>query len=230
MATPDLTGKRVLLLGAETELGAEIARALAEAGASLALIAASNDPQTAFAVQRLARRLGVPISQAIDAENEMAVRVMVRQVSKDLGGLNAIIWVRPPLATPTPSGEMGDPKVRAAFLREMERLLLEQGETSGAVLGFVLKYGGRELDRGGGGPLVVVAEHAGVALFGPAHFPPPKWWLEEVSYSGKSVDRVVGDVLRSVRSRGLWWKFAKRTPKPLLPLYRFLAKLFAQPR
>jgi NAD(P)-dependent dehydrogenase (short-subunit alcohol dehydrogenase family) len=93
--TPDLTGKRVLLLGAETDLGAEIARALADAGASLALIAASNDPQTAFAVQRLARKLGAPVSQAIDATNEMAVRVMVRQVSKELGGLDSVVFCGP---------------------------------------------------------------------------------------------------------------------------------------
>ena len=92
MTTPTLAGKRVLLLGAETELGSEIARALAEAGVSLALVAVSNDPQTAFAVQRLARKLGAPVSQAIDATNEMAVRVMVRQVSKELGGLDGVVF------------------------------------------------------------------------------------------------------------------------------------------
>lgn len=95
MTTPDPTGKRVLLLGAETDLGAEIARALAEVGAALALVAASNDPQTAFAVQRLARKLGAPVSQAIDATNEMAVRVMVRQVSKELGGLDGVVFCGP---------------------------------------------------------------------------------------------------------------------------------------
>lgn len=93
--TPDLSGKRVLLVGAETDLGAEIARALAEAGAALALIAASNDPQAAFAVQRLARKLNAPVSQAIDATNEMAVRVMVRQVSRDLRGLDAVVFCGP---------------------------------------------------------------------------------------------------------------------------------------
>jgi hypothetical protein len=94
VTTSDLSSKRLLLIGVETELGAEIARALAEAGASLALIAASNDPQTAFAVQRLARKLGAPVSQAIDATNEMAVRVMVRQVSKELRGLHAVVFSR----------------------------------------------------------------------------------------------------------------------------------------
>jgi NAD(P)-dependent dehydrogenase (short-subunit alcohol dehydrogenase family) len=92
MTKPVLPGKRILLLGAETEFGAEIASVLAEAGASLALIAASKDPQTAFAVQRLARKLGAPVSQAIDATNEMAVRVMVRRVSKELGGLDGVVF------------------------------------------------------------------------------------------------------------------------------------------
>ena len=95
MPTPDLAGKRVLLLGAETERGAEFARALGEAGALLALIAASNDPQTAFSVQRLARKLDAPVSQAIDATNEMAMRVMVRQVSKQLRGLDAVVLCGP---------------------------------------------------------------------------------------------------------------------------------------
>ena len=95
MINPYLSGKRVLLLGAGTHLGGEIARGLAEAGASLALIATSSDPQTAFAVQRLARKLGASVSQAIDATNEMAVRVMVRQVSKELRGLDAVIFCGP---------------------------------------------------------------------------------------------------------------------------------------
>ncbi len=86
-----LGGKRVLLMGAETELGGALAAALAEAGASLALVAATSDAQAAFAVQRLARRLSA-VAQAIDASNEMAVRVMVRQVAKQLGGLDAVVF------------------------------------------------------------------------------------------------------------------------------------------
>ncbi|MEX1195426.1 MAG: SDR family oxidoreductase [Dehalococcoidia bacterium] len=86
-----LTGKRVLLLGAETEVGRACAEALIEAGATLALVAANGDAETAFAVKRLAKRLGAPVSQAIYATNEAAVRVMVRQVSKALGGLDAVV-------------------------------------------------------------------------------------------------------------------------------------------
>lgn len=44
-------------------------------------------------MKRLARNLGAATSQAIDATNEAAVRVMMRQVSKDMGGLDAIVDV-----------------------------------------------------------------------------------------------------------------------------------------
>ena len=89
----DLSSKRVLLLGADTDIGGSVATALAGTGARLALVGATNNSEAAFAVQRLARKLGAETSQAIDATNEMAVRVMVRQVSKALGGLDAVIFV-----------------------------------------------------------------------------------------------------------------------------------------
>jgi NAD(P)-dependent dehydrogenase (short-subunit alcohol dehydrogenase family) len=96
MTAPDLTGKHVLILGAETEIGRAVTTAVAEAGASVAAVAATSDAEAAFAVQRLARRLSSPerkiIAQAIDATNEAAVRVMVRQVSKELGGLDAVAF------------------------------------------------------------------------------------------------------------------------------------------
>ncbi|MDO8616736.1 MAG: SDR family oxidoreductase [Dehalococcoidia bacterium] len=88
---PDLASKRVLLLGAETGVGRAIAEALVAGGARLALVATGADAETAFAVQRLGRRLNAP-AQAIDGGNEMAVRVMVRQVSKQLGGIDAAVF------------------------------------------------------------------------------------------------------------------------------------------
>ena len=90
-----LKSKRVLILGAETEIGRAVAIAVAQAGASVAAVAATGEAEAAFAVQRLARRLSAErkvIAQAIDATNEAAVRVMVRQVSKELGGLDAAIF------------------------------------------------------------------------------------------------------------------------------------------
>ncbi len=89
---------RVLVLGAETDLGRLIATRLAERGARVAVVAAAPDSETAFAVQRLAARLGGP-GQAIDAANEMAVRVMVRQVAKALGGLDAVVFCAGPGTT-----------------------------------------------------------------------------------------------------------------------------------
>jgi enoyl-[acyl-carrier-protein] reductase (NADH) len=82
---------RALVLGAETPAGRALAAALAAAGARIALVAAGADAGAAFEVQRLARRLGA-LSQAIDATNEMAVRVMTRQVAKALGGLDALFF------------------------------------------------------------------------------------------------------------------------------------------
>ena len=82
---------RALVLGAETPAGRALAAALAAASARIALVAAGADTATAFEVQRLSRRLGT-LSQAIDATNEMAVRVMTRQVAKALGGLDALFF------------------------------------------------------------------------------------------------------------------------------------------
>jgi len=89
---------RVLVLGAETDLGRLIATRLAERGARVAAVATVAESQAAFAVQRLARRLGGP-GQAIDGGNEMAVRVMVRQVAKELGGLDAVVCCAGPGTT-----------------------------------------------------------------------------------------------------------------------------------
>jgi NAD(P)-dependent dehydrogenase (short-subunit alcohol dehydrogenase family) len=86
-----VTTHRVLLIGAETELGRACAQALAHAGMTLAFVAATTDGETAFAVKRLAGKLGAATSQAIDASNEAAVRVMMRQSAKALGGLDAVV-------------------------------------------------------------------------------------------------------------------------------------------
>jgi NAD(P)-dependent dehydrogenase (short-subunit alcohol dehydrogenase family) len=110
-----MTSKRALLLGAETELGAEAARALASAGHTLAVVASVSGAEAAFAVQRLARKTGAATSQAIDATNEMAVRVMVRQVAKQLGGLDLAVSC------------VHDPDATALFRRFAERELARAG-------------------------------------------------------------------------------------------------------
>lgn len=85
-----MTAKRILVVGAETEVGRAAAEALAGADARLALVSATTDADAAFAVQRLARKLGAS-SQAIDGTNEAAVRVMMRQVAKEMDGIDAVV-------------------------------------------------------------------------------------------------------------------------------------------
>lgn len=165
---PDLTGKRVLVLGAETELGRALASALSEAGALVAVVAATSDAEAAFAVQRLSRRLaarGWPSpAQAIDATNEMALRVMVRQVAKELGGLDTVVF----------SADLG-PQTHSS-------------------LELALRFGGRELARGGGRRFLLIGVRPNnVELQLPAGVE-----VRAVGREGKGVQEVVNEALRGV--------------------------------
>jgi NAD(P)-dependent dehydrogenase (short-subunit alcohol dehydrogenase family) len=122
-------GRRVVVLGAETEVGRALAQALADAGARLFLVAARSEAEAAFAVQRLARRLGrlgqgAVLAQAIDASNDMAVRVMVRQAAKALGGLDALFFCA------------------------------DLGPLTPVALALAWRHGGRQMERAGGGVIV----------------------------------------------------------------------------
>ena len=186
-----LNGKRVLVLGAETEIGRAVVTAVAEAGASVAAVAATSEAEAAFAVQRLARRLSSDerkvIAQAIDATNEAAMRVMVRQVSKELGGLDAVALVT----------------TEAARQREFSMDLARQ-------------YGGRELSRSGGGKLVIVwsmpATKPGEPVSGPAfkmELRPPdvrpdewtrgqNWTATFLQYAETMLSRAAADVVAAI--------------------------------
>jgi len=188
--SPRLAGQRVLILGAETEIGRAVTTAVAEVGASVAAVAAASDAEAAFAVQRLARGLSAErkvIAQAIDATNEAAVRVMVRQVSKELGGLDAVVLVT----------------TEAARQREFSMDLARQ-------------YGGRELSRGGGGKLVIVwsmpATKPGEPVSGPAfkmELRPPdvrpdewtrgqNWTATFLQYAETMLSRAAADVVAAI--------------------------------
>ena len=188
--SPRLAGKRVLILGAETEIGRAVTTAVAEVGASVAAVAAASDAEAAFAVQRLARGLSAErkvIAQAIDATNEAAVRVMVRQVSKELGGLDAVVLVT----------------TEAARQREFSMDLARQ-------------YGGRELSRSGGGKLVIVwsmpATKPGEPVSGPAfkmELRPPdvrpdewtrgqNWTATFLQYAETMLSRAAADVVAAI--------------------------------
>jgi len=91
----DLSGKRALVVGAASSVGRAIALALGEAGADVTVTSATPAASEALAVKRLARQIAVTgprrEPQALDASLGTAVQVMVRQVVKDMGGLDVLV-------------------------------------------------------------------------------------------------------------------------------------------
>ena len=175
----DLTGKRVLILGAETEIGRAVTTAAAEAGASVAAVAATSDAGAGFAVQRLARQLSSGerkvIAQAIDATNEAAVRVMVRQVSKKLGGLDGVV----------DSTRVGDPGPVAPPGSSRPHQL-------------ILRFGAKELFRGGGGRFVVVKSAAWNKVTVEVVQDTPTLRIHLVSFDQNPPDVVAQEVLQAI--------------------------------
>lgn len=91
----DLSGKRALVVGAGGGAGRAIALALAEAGADLALCTSTNDGNEMMSVRktaRAARELGRnAIDTATDVSTGQGAQVMVRQVAKQLGGIDILV-------------------------------------------------------------------------------------------------------------------------------------------
>jgi NAD(P)-dependent dehydrogenase (short-subunit alcohol dehydrogenase family) len=91
----DLSGKRALVVGAASSVGRAIALALSEAGADVAVTSASTRASEVRAVKRLAQQIAITgprrEPQALDASLGTAVQVMVRQVVKDIGGIDILV-------------------------------------------------------------------------------------------------------------------------------------------
>ena len=91
----DLSGKRALVVGAASSVGRAIALALSEAGADVTVTTATPKASEVLAVKRLARQIAVTglrrEPQILDASLGAAVQVMVRQVVKDMGGLDILV-------------------------------------------------------------------------------------------------------------------------------------------
>jgi NAD(P)-dependent dehydrogenase (short-subunit alcohol dehydrogenase family) len=91
----DLTGKRALVVGAAAGAGRAMALALAEAGADLALASATMDGDEVMALRKVAREVRelrrTAIEQAVDSSSGQGVQVMVRQVAKELGGIDVLV-------------------------------------------------------------------------------------------------------------------------------------------
>jgi NAD(P)-dependent dehydrogenase (short-subunit alcohol dehydrogenase family) len=91
----DLSGKRALVMGAASSVGHAIALAFSEVGADVTVTTATPDASEALAIKRLAREIATMgprrEPQALDASLGTAVQVMVRQVVKDVGGLDILV-------------------------------------------------------------------------------------------------------------------------------------------
>ena len=91
----DLSGKRALVVGAATGVGRAIALALAEAGADLALASVTTEGDEVMALRKTVRQVRemgrTALEQAIDASSGQGTQVMVRQVAKELGGIDVLV-------------------------------------------------------------------------------------------------------------------------------------------
>ncbi|MDP9237104.1 MAG: SDR family oxidoreductase [Chloroflexota bacterium] len=91
----DLTGKRALVIGAGAPAGRAIALALGEAGADVTVSSATSDGDEvlrARKVQQELTRMGRKSSTvATDVTLGAGVQVMVRQVAKEMGGIDILV-------------------------------------------------------------------------------------------------------------------------------------------
>jgi 3-oxoacyl-[acyl-carrier protein] reductase len=91
----DLSGKRALVVGAGSPAGEAIALALGEAGADVIVSSASNNGDEVMRVKRVQQALTKmgrkSSSMATDVTLGQGVQVMVRQVAKDLGGIDILV-------------------------------------------------------------------------------------------------------------------------------------------
>lgn len=91
----DLRGKRALVIGAGGAAGRAIALALGEAGADVTVSSVSNDGEEimrAKKVQQDLTKMGRrSTTVAADITLGTGVQVMVRQVAKDLGGIDVLV-------------------------------------------------------------------------------------------------------------------------------------------
>ena len=89
---PGLSGRRVIVYGAETDAGRAIAEALRAAGASIGVCSNATEGAALFALKRAAA--GAP-AESVDVTNPTNVRVATRKLAKALGGLDIAVVLPP---------------------------------------------------------------------------------------------------------------------------------------
>ncbi len=93
----DLHGKRVLVIGGETELGRAVLIGLAEAGADVAIASLTADTKAEFAINSALNELWAlgrkGVALAIDASDSEQVRAAVEQAERELGTIDLVVAV-----------------------------------------------------------------------------------------------------------------------------------------
>lgn len=148
-----LDGRRAMIVGAETAVGAAIARALSEGGARVALVTMRVDEGVVVArrLQRELRERGAEVHTfAMDVALGQNVKVTTRQVTKELGGLD--------VAVSAPDQFLERP------LRTVSEMELAQITSANYYAhAYLARAAADEFRRGGGGRLLLVTHALGVA-------------------------------------------------------------------
>ncbi len=100
----DLSGRRMIVYGAESSIGGTVVEGMREAGATVGVASASMGGDALFALKKAAA--GGP-SEAVDLSNSTNVRVATRKLVKELGGLDAAVVV-PNTYLAAPLGKTSD--------------------------------------------------------------------------------------------------------------------------
>ena len=148
----DLSGRRLIVYGAESPLGGAIVDALREAGATVGVTSATTDGTALFALKKVAA--GGP-SAAVDMSNPTGVQVATRKLQKALTGLDGAVVL--------PASTLAAPLAKTTDV-DLQRLLAGHLTATDNVF----RSASRELVRGNqGGRLVALL--SGVALAGLAN-------------------------------------------------------------
>jgi NAD(P)-dependent dehydrogenase (short-subunit alcohol dehydrogenase family) len=107
----EFSGRNVLVMGAGWSVGAEVARAFAEAGADVAVTTATMDGDEVMAVRRLSKEIAGMGRRSMELGVDMAigtnVQIAVRQVAKDFGDIDVLV-AAPDLALHKPADKTSD--------------------------------------------------------------------------------------------------------------------------
>jgi NAD(P)-dependent dehydrogenase (short-subunit alcohol dehydrogenase family) len=111
MTSHALSGTNALVMGGDKPIAAAIALALAEAGADVACTSTTGDPEEAFSLRPLRRKIeGLgrrAIADIADLGNGSSVQIAVRQIAKQMGEMHLLV-LAPQDAMLKPAERMSD--------------------------------------------------------------------------------------------------------------------------